>query len=295
MPFLELSTVAPAHAPDAIENCFFGAGALTVTLADAADHPILEPLPGTTPLWPTVRVTGLFDSTSEPDALIRAIHAGLLDDSVVIETRWVHDRVWEREWLKDFKPMRFGQNLWVCPGGQPPPETTQTQRIVWLDPGLAFGTGTHASTALCLTYLDRHPPMRCKVLDVGCGSGILTLASLKCGARWVHALDIDPQALIATEENAKHNGVWAQVHLTDATAPWDCDHELILANILAEPLIELAPRIATACAPNGQVVLAGLLDAQIDAVAAAYRPFFALAPAEVQAGWALLHGRRLSV
>lgn len=292
MPFLELTTTASQHSPDEVENCFFGAGALTVTLADAADHPILEPKPGMTPLWPTVRISGLFDANSDVQHLLQAIRSGLEDQELEITCKLIEDKVWEREWLKDFKPMRFGQSLWVCPGGQTPPEDFDAERVIWLDPGLAFGTGTHATTALCLEFIDANAPTHQKVLDVGCGSGILSIASVKFGARYVHALDIDPQALIATEDNARRNEVFAAIHLTDEHARWDADHDLILANILAEPLIELAPKLAQACRKAGRVVLSGLLDVQANEVGAAYEPYFEMAPATFKDGWAMLTGTR---
>jgi ribosomal protein L11 methyltransferase len=190
--------------------------------------------------------------------------------------------------------MRFGERLWICPGGQlPPVGTTPEPTIVWLDPGLAFGTGTHATTALCLEWLDQERPTGRRVLDVGCGSGILAVAALLLGAHRAHGLDIDPQALTASTDNATRNGVLDRLTLAAAEAPWDTGYDVVLANILAEPLIELAPRIAQATRPGGAVVLAGLLTEQAEWVAAAYRPWFTMETPRERDGWTRLSGRRL--
>jgi ribosomal protein L11 methyltransferase len=220
----------------------------------------------------------------------------------------VADRAWEREWLKDFRPMRFGRRLWVCPGGQRPPVSEDPQDrasdegapslepvLLELDPGLAFGTGTHATTALCLEWLDSgasHWLDGAEVIDYGCGSGILAVAALRLGARHAVAMDIDPQALIATRENAARNGVADRVQATDDP---ECGHaaaDVLLANILAGPLVDLAPRLAGLVRPGGLIALSGLLLEQAGAVTDAYRPWFDIDLTGTRDDWGLLTGRR---
>jgi ribosomal protein L11 methyltransferase len=209
----------------------------------------------------------------------------------------VADRAWEREWLKDFKPMRFGRRLWVCPGGQRPAagEAGIDTVLVELDPGLAFGTGTHATTALCLDWLDSGSDSwlgGASVIDYGCGSGILAVAALKLGAVRAVAMDIDPQALIATRENAERNGVLEKVQVTGARDCGGATVDVLLANILAGPLIELAPQLAERVRPGGRIALSGLLLEQADAVTAAYRPWFDIGLTGARDGWGVLTGCR---
>ena len=293
MPFLEVHLSLDGLDPDAVEAACFAAGALAVTLADAGDAPILEPKPGATPLWPKVALAALYDAGTPPAALAAQLRRALGAPALALRFESVADRVWEREWLKDFRPMRFGRRLWICPGGQEPPAgAPNAPVIVRLDPGLAFGTGTHATTALCLEWLDGAALGGARVLDVGTGSGILALAALALGARVVRAIDIDPQALIATRDNALRNGVASGLEIAAAEAPWPEGCDVVLANILAEPLIELAPRIAAATRPGGSAVLAGLLAAQARAVTGAYAPWFDMKVSEPRDGWVLVSGPR---
>lgn len=293
MPFLQVHLTLDGLDPDAAEAACFAAGALAVTLADAGDDPILEPLPGATPLWPSVRLTALYPEQTERAALAAALRARLAAPALELRFEALDDRPWEREWLKDFRPMRFGRRLWVCPGGQAPPaDTGEAPVIVWLDPGLAFGTGTHATTALCLEWLDGLAAAPGRVLDVGSGSGILAIAALRLGAATALAVDIDPQALIASRENALRNGVADRMTVAPATADWGSGYDVVLANILAEPLVALAPALAAATAPGGAVVLSGLLVAQAAAVTAAYAPWFDMAPPRERDDWVGLYGRR---
>lgn len=292
MPFLQVHVRAFDLDPEVVEQACFDCGALSVTLADAGDTPILEPRPGTTPLWPATTVAALYEDGTDPVAVQESLLAAL-GPSVAFEAEILADRVWEREWLKDFRPMRFGRSLWVCPGGQTPPaDTSPAPTIVWLDPGLAFGTGTHPTTALCLEFLDREPPVGQRILDVGCGSGILAVAGLVMGASSAHGVDIDPQAIVASTDNAVRNAVSDRLTLAEAATPWGDRYDVVLANILAEPLIELAPRVADATRPGGAVVLAGLLTAQAAAVTDAYRPWFDMDPPRERDGWTGLSGRR---
>lgn len=279
----------PAHAAQ-VEAALEAAGAVSVTLVDAADDPVLEPQPGATPLWAQVRVTGLFDGAAGADALRAALGASLPADGA-LRVEPLEEQVWERAWLEHFRPMRFGRRLWVIPGGQTA-ELAAGDVAVALDPGLAFGTGTHATTALCLEWLDSIDLAGRRVIDVGCGSGILAVAALKLGAAEAVAIDHDPQALLATRENAARNGVTERLTVIGADAPPSEPADVVVANILAGTLIELAPRILAMVRPGGRLALSGILAEQTDAVAAAYAEPGAIrfSPAVLRDGWALLHG-----
>jgi ribosomal protein L11 methyltransferase len=274
---------------DALSAFFEMQGALSVTLVDAGDQPLFEPDPGTTPLWSSTRLTALFDADVDLARVKEAFGRSFGEASQRLTEQGLADQDWERSWLDRFRPMRFGEHLWVCPAAQRPPRAPG-QVLVDLDPGLAFGTGTHPTTALCLEWLDRHPPVDDQVLDFGCGSGILAIAALKLGAAAVWAVDIDPQALWATRENAERNGVAERL---GTGAPDDVHgqrFQVLLANILANPLIELASRLAELLEPGGRLVLSGILSEQAEAVRQAYEPWFSFAPAAVQQDWVRLEG-----
>ncbi len=275
--------------PEAVEALFTRHGAQAVTLSDAADDPVLEPAPGATPLWQQTRITGLFDADTDLDALCLALTEEFgLPAPPAHRVEELADRAWEREWLKDFRPMRFGERLWVCPHGQAAPAADAV--VVSLDPGLAFGTGTHPTTALCLAWLDGQPLAGCRVLDFGCGSGILGIAALKLGAATVTAVDIDRQAVTASRDNALCNGVGErlQAGLELPAGEWD----VLLANILAAPLVEHAQRLAASAAEGARIALSGILAPQADDVRAAYAGDFDLAPAQTNGDWVLLTGRK---
>ena len=252
---------------------------------------MLEPLPGELRLWPTTRVKGLFERTSDAGALRQRLAAALAIEPSRIEAQELADRVWEREWLKDSHPLRFGRRLWVCPHHERVSDPGAV--VVALDPGLAFGTGTHPSTALCLNWLDACLAPGTRVIDYGCGSGVLALAAAKLGAHEVHCYDIDPQALMATRENAALNGVGrcVRVHENPAALPDGAD--VLLANILSATLCTLAPRFAALLRPQGEVVLAGLLEHEVGGVTGAYAACFDVARVGGREGWACLAGRRL--
>ena len=307
MPFLQLSLDIGARNPEPYEDALFDLGALSVTLLDAADDPVLEPAPGATPLWPTVVVRAVFDADADADAIRAALGSAPGVDPLLVSARTqfepVADRAWEREWLKDFRPMRFGRRLWVCPGGQRPgPQELDTASdgatvLLELDPGLAFGTGTHATTAQCLEWLDSAAHdgdwlAGADVIDYGCGSGILAIAALLLGAREAIGMDIDPQALLATRQNAERNGVLDRLQVTDDPQAGQAPAGVVLANILAGPLVELAPLLADRTRPGGRIALSGLLVEQADAVTAAYRPWFDIGLTGARDGWGLLTGRR---
>lgn len=303
MPFIQLILPIGAADPAPYEDALLGAGASSITLEDEGDDPVLEPLPGTTPLWPRVRVKALFDGDADPDEILRILASELNDElaaplsRVTFET--LADRAWEREWLKDFRPMRFGERLWICPGGQQP-DAEQLRAhpkpiLIELDPGLAFGTGTHPTTALCLEWLDSAAVAGTRVIDYGCGSGILAIAAAKLGASEVLAIDIDPQALLATHDNAERNGVakLIRARLVEADAgSQDAPADILLANILAGPLESLAPTFAARVRAGGRLVLSGILRNQAEAVATTYAPWFDIGPVVVRDDWARLDGVR---
>lgn len=296
--WVELS-VASRH-PEFAEEALLGCGAASVTMRDAADVPVLEPAPGETPLWPATITTGLFLAGADLDA-VRAQLADLLPDgdSAAVTVRPVEDRNWVRAWLDHAEPLPFGHaqppRLWIEPTGcRVPDEARAGATIVVLDPGLAFGTGTHPSTAMCLDWLADHEIAGLTVLDYGCGSGVLAIAALKLGAATAHGVDLDPQALTASEDNARSNGVADRLTVAGIEAPLAARYDLVLANILARPLIELAPKLASVTRAGGRIVLAGLLERQADEVRAAYAPWFAFDDDGQRDGWNRVSGMRLA-
>lgn len=281
--------------PADIETVFVRNGACSVTLSDAGDDPVLEPGIGETPLWADTRITGLFPETAD----LARLESDLLEE-LDLEALPPHrvealaDRPWEREWLKDFAPMCFGRRLWICPGDH---EINAANAVVLnLDPGLAFGTGTHPTTALCLEWLDSLPLQEKTVLDFGCGSGILALAAIKLGCAAASATDNDPQAVTATWQNALRNEVSDRLTVQHSSRPIEGRFDVVVANILAGPLIELAENISSAVADAGFVTLSGVLYEQVEEVMAAYEPWIKFLPAvcREQDGqtWARLTGTR---
>lgn len=277
--------------PDLVEEIFARNGALAITLSDAGDDPVLEPAPGETPLWGATRIMGLFSA----DADLVALRDDLLHD-FCIESLPTHrveklaDRPWEREWIKDFRPMRFGERLWICPREFEIGEAGGV--IVTLDPGLAFGTGAHATTALCLEWLDSLDLAGKTVLDYGCGSGILAIAALRLGALSAMALDIDPQAVVAARQNADVNSVAEKLTTMQDAESVVGSFDVVLANILAGTLAEHAQSISERVSPGGCIALSGILENQIDEVLAAYDAWVTFMPATVNDGWARLTGTR---
>lgn len=292
MPFLQLTLTVGEADPSPLEDALLAAGASSITLEDAADDPVLEPAPGATPLWPRVRIKALFDGATSPDDVLAALNAELPHPLPPRTFEVIADRAWEREWLKDFRPMKFGRRLWICPGGQRPERASADDCLIELDPGLAFGTGTHPTTALCLEWLDGAKLEGKRIIDYGCGSGVLAIAALKLGAVHALALDIDHQALIATRDNAERNGVadrlTVQLVMEAPLAPVD----IAIANILAGPLEQLAPTLAALVREGGCIVLSGILREQAPAVAARHAAWFDIAPAIYREDWTRLDGVR---
>jgi ribosomal protein L11 methyltransferase len=290
MPYLALSIDLRAPDAERVEAACFASGALAVTFSDARDDAILEPALGTQPLWPSTRLQALYAADSDAVLLKLVLAARLGIEPAAIQSANVADRVWEREWLRDFKAMKFGRRLWVCPHHEQ--VTDPEALIVALDPGLAFGTGTHPSTALCLEWLDGQLPAGAEVLDFGCGSGILALAAARLGARHVVAYDIDPQALLATSQNAAANGLSAQISVCARAADLPEQTGIILANILAGTLEDLAWDFAGRLGSGGRLLLAGILAEQADAVTGAYAPWFDIQLAGQRQDWVALEGIR---
>jgi len=276
---------------EAVEAALLEIGASSITFLDRGDEPVLEPKPGELTLWSDTLVRALFDESQ--DAACNLDHlANRLGPHITAAARVrpVETRDWERVWLTDWKSMRFGRRLWVCPSGEQPPQHPDAV-VVRLDPGLAFGTGTHPTTALCLQMLDALPLSGREVIDYGCGSGILGIAALKLGAAHVIAVDLDPQALLATRENAARNGVSANLEtqaVPAALRPARC----VVANILAGPLIELAPILTAACENGADLLLSGLLKTQAYAVKAAYTSAFDMVQVVGRDDWCCIHARR---
>ena len=288
--------------PEFAEEVLLAQGATAVSFSDCADQPILEPGPGETPLWAQTLTRGLFADDTMLDAAGAALHELLPDGAGLrIERRFVADADWLQAWLQYAQPQRFGKpespGLWVCPSGHHVDEAGAA--IVRLDPGLAFGTGAHPSTALCLDWLATHEVAGKQVLDYGCGSGILAIAALKRGAAHALAMDIDPQALIATLDNAERNGVAGRLSCSDvgetcAQQPGQAV-DIVLANILARPLIALAPILTARVAPRGCIVLAGILDTQVEEVRAAYAAGFDFEIEKSSEGWSRISGTRRAI
>ncbi len=292
MPWLQLSIDVTGSETEPLAAWLEAAGALSVTFADAGDEPQLEPDPGETPLWSRVRVSALFEASPASEILVAQLADELSGAGSTASPRIerIADQVWERVWLDSFRPTRFGERLWVCPHGQIPDDPTAI--VVALDPGLAFGTGHHPTTALCLEWLDGVELAGQTLLDYGCGSGILAIAALRLGAARVIAVDHDPQALEATRENALANGVAERLAVlapADLAAP---RVDLVIANILAGPLISLAPRLLESLRPGGLLALSGILAGQVERVSQAYSDQVALAPTRWRDDWALLSGVR---
>ena len=290
MPWLQLIIPTNEAEADQLSDALMEQGAVSVTLQDMQDQPVLEPALGTTPMWSQTRVIGLYDANENLKQVIKNIEQQLQKKIPDWKAEQLEDKDWVRAWMDDFKPMQFGEKLWVVPSTFEPPHPEAAN--ILLDPGLAFGTGTHPTTSMCLEWLDANPPTKKDIIDFGCGSGILAIAAILLGATHAEAIDIDPQALIATRDNAKNNNVankiktWLPNEFSTKQTP------LLLANILASPLIELAPYFAELTASQGQIVLSGILAEQAENVLAAYKTYFEIQIWKQQGDWVCLAGIR---
>jgi len=293
MPWIQLTFLTNKNSSEKAEQALLDAGALSVTFRDAEDNPILEPGPGETPLWEDIILTGLFDANTDTESLKAKIKLAL-GNNLALKIELLEDKDWVRAWMDNYKPMQFGERLWVCPKHLPIPKPDATNLM--LDPGLAFGTGTHPTTALCLQWLDAHSVSDKKVLDFGCGSGVLAIAALLLGASHCDGVDIDPQAITASMDNAQDNNVANKLDLylpNEFTEKTNAKtYDLVLANILAGPLTELAEQLSTYCKTGGDIVLSGILESQANKIIQAYSPWFELEPIAIQDEWIRVTGKR---
>ena len=292
MPWFQIRLTARKQEADPLSDLLTELGAASVTYEDAEDQPLLEPAPGETPLWESIEVVGLFDAGLDRELIRIALSQQLSAEQLpTLQISDLEEQDWVRAWMDDFHPMQFGERLWIIPSWSDPVDPNGVN--VLIDPGLAFGTGTHPTTALCMEWLDGHPPINSTVIDYGCGSGILAIAVAKLGASSIHAVDNDPQALTATLDNAEKNGVMPAIKtwLPNDFAPAQ-QAQLLLANILAGPLIDLAPTLADHLEIGGTIVLSGILQQQAEAVAAAYAPWFDLQPPSSREEWVRLVGEK---
>ena len=289
MPWLQVRLAITPEQAETYEDALLEVGAVSVTFMDAEDQPIFEPDLGTTPLWSNTHLLALFEADTDETALLA--HLQLLCGGALPEhhVERIEDQDWERSWMDGFQPMRFGQRLWIVPSWHAAPQPDAVNLL--LDPGLAFGTGTHPTTALCLEWLDGQNLDNCSVLDFGCGSGILAIAALLLGALQAAGTDIDPQALEASRDNASRNGIDPArfpVYLPADLPQQPAD--VVVANILAGPLVSLAPQITALVKGGGRLALSGILAEQAEEVRAAYASAFDLDPTAVKDGWVRISG-----
>ncbi|GIA88482.1 50S ribosomal protein L11 methyltransferase [Vibrio cholerae] len=294
MPWIQIKLNATNDNAEAIGDMLMEeTGAVSVTFLDAKDTPVFEPLPGETRLWGDTDVVALYEADMDTSLILQQIKASnMLAEGFAHKVEQVEDKDWEREWMDNFHPMQFGRRLWICPSWREVPDPKAVN--VMLDPGLAFGTGTHPTTALCLEWLDNLDLSGKTVIDFGCGSGILAIAAIKLGAAKVIGIDIDPQALLASKDNAARNGVEDQI---DVYLPKDQPEglvaDVVVANILAGPLRELSPIIKGLLKPGGQLAMSGILDTQAESVAEFYRDDLELDPIAEKSEWCRISGRKL--
>lgn len=288
----QLSVVAEDTLADEVSEALVDCGALAVSFEDAADQPLFEPKPGEIPIWNQTKVIGLFPREADLPSIRDDIAARFTRGLGSWSLEALEDRPWERVWLEHFQPVRYGRRLWICPTGFD--ISPDDGVIVRLDPGLAFGTGSHPTTSLCLEWLDGAPSLQGeRVIDYGCGSGILAIAALLLGAARADAVDIDPQALVATRENARKNSVEARLHCCRPEQfPAATQADVVVANILANPLINLAPELAGRVRKGGSLILSGILAEQAADVGEAYRPWFGDLNRTEMDGWVRLDGMR---
>ncbi|MBM6549658.1 50S ribosomal protein L11 methyltransferase [Marinomonas ostreistagni] len=295
MPWLQIRVhTTPEHVP-AFEDTLLECGALVVTFEDVHDDPVYEPDLNTTPLWKNTRVTGLFDADADIEHIRSAVvhkaeHLG--DSEIDLKIEILEDKDWIREWMDSYHPIQFGERLWVCPSWREAPDADAVNLI--LDPGLAFGTGTHPTTALCLEWLDSIDCQDKTIIDYGCGSGILGIAGLLLGAKSMVGIDIDPQAVEATQANAERNHITAERYEVKLP-PHDTDVEadIVVANILAGPLAELSETISKLVKQGGLLALSGILESQAHSVVEAYKPWFSIESISEKEEWIRIVAKKL--
>lgn len=291
MAWLQLRINTTSEHADAIGDMLSANGSQAVTYVDAKDTPMYEPKPGEVLLWPDTQVVGLFEADADMKRILgRLAKAKVLEPDFTYKLEPLEDKDWEREWMDNFHPMQFGERLWICPSWRDVPDPNAVN--VMLDPGLAFGTGTHPTTALCLRWLDGIDMTDKTVVDFGCGSGILALAALKLGAKRVIGIDIDPQALQATKENARRNGVEDRLDVFLPENQPVLEADVVVANILSGPLLELREVITGYCKSDGLLVLSGILAEQVPTIEQAYANDISLEPSAIDGEWARVSGHK---
>jgi ribosomal protein L11 methyltransferase len=291
MAWLQLRINTSSEHAESIGDMLTANGSQAVTYVDAKDTPMYEPKPGEVMLWPDTQVVGLFEADADMQGILaRLSKAKVLGPNFKHKLEPLEDKDWEREWMDNFHPMQFGERLWICPSWRDVPDPNAVN--VMLDPGLAFGTGTHPTTALCLRWLDGIDMTGKTVVDFGCGSGILALAALKLGAKEVIGIDIDPQALQATKENARRNGVEDKLNVYLPEDQPTLEADVVVANILSGPLLELQDVISGFCKTEGLLVLSGILAEQVTNIETAYARDFALEQSAIDGEWARVSGKK---
>lgn len=292
MPWIQIKINTTDEHAEALSDLLMESGAVSVTFQDTHDIPVFEPLPGETRLWGETDAIGLFEADTDTILLVNELQKHpLLANNFQYIIEQVEDKDWEREWMENFHPMRFGERLWICPGWREVPDPTAVN--VMLDPGLAFGTGTHPTTALCLSWLDSLDLAGKTVIDFGCGSGILAIAALKLGATQAIGIDIDPQAIQASRDNALRNGVSDRLTLfLPHEQPASLGADVVVANILAGPLRELSSQISALVSQGGSLGLSGVLTLQAEGVCDAYRHEFTLDSVAEKEEWCRITGKK---
>lgn len=293
MTWWQFSLNCQASELEQVEALMQELGALSISMRDAGDEPIYEPLPGDNPVWQESVVTATFDEKLDPGLLKQQLTQGLpphLAGEVRQEN--LEEQDWDQAYRQHFQPLQCAPNLWICPSWLEPPVADAT--VIRLDPGIAFGTGGHPTTALCLAWLSANKIKDRRVVDYGCGSGILAIAAIKLGAKQVTAVDIDEQALTACQSNMAVNAIGTdQIKVCRPENLTIIEADLLVANILAGPLVELAPRFASLLRPGGQILLSGILKTQLEEIQSSYQPFFDLDPASYRDEWVCVSGNRL--
>jgi len=291
MDWMQLTLNTSKDKADFVSEVLMGLGSDSITFSDTQDDAIFEPPVGETPLWQNTTITALFDLSVDQLHVEQMLKQ--ICDIETFEFSLLKNKVWEDECKKDFHPMRFGQNIWICPSWEDSSSLPKDAVIIDMDPGLAFGTGTHQTTDLCLNFLDENPPKELSVIDYGSGTGILAIAAAKLGATDVVAIDNDPQAVIATINNVKTNQVESQIkvlHTDDEGVLEKAD--LLIANILANPLLGLAQHFSTLVKTGGTIALSGILETQLEMVVGAYSDYFSELTVKQKGDWCRVSGVR---
>lgn len=288
MPWIQIKLGTTDKKAKKISGMLAGFGAASVTYMDTVDNPVYEPLPGETKLWTNTTVIGLFEADTNTKPIIDFFYDHFGDD-ITYKVEQLEDKDWVREWMKQFAPIKCGNKLWICPSWCEAPDPSAVN--VLLDPGLAFGTGTHPTTFMCLSWLDSIDLKDKTVVDFGCGSGILAVSALKLGAKKVIGIDIDPQAIDSSLENAKRNNVADKLELyLPENQPKDIQADILVANILAGPLRELAPTISSMVAPNGLFAISGIIESQCSEMVNIYQKWFKLDEPMTKEEWCRING-----